>query len=75
MPRHNLFKQFQDLLPDAPLQVGEVTAVDGETATIELPGGGILRARGAATVGQMVFVRDSVIEAVAPSLSVVTIDV
>lgn len=64
----NLFKQFQDLLPQRPLEVGTVTYIDGDSAVIELPGGGIIRARGTATVGQQVFVRDGVIEGQAPDL-------
>ena len=71
----NLYKAFLDLIPADPLQLGTVTAVDGESATIELPGGGILRARGAATVGQQVFVRAGAIEAQAPLQPVVLIEV
>ena len=68
MSLRNPFRQFLDLMPARPLQVGTVTAVDGETATITLPGGGVLQARGQATVGQRVFVRDGVIEGEAPTL-------
>ena len=46
----NLYRQFLDLLPARPLQVGTVTATDGSTCTVQLPGGGVLQARGAATV-------------------------
>lgn len=71
----NLFKAFKAVFPDAPLQVGEVTAVDGELATVELPGGGVLQARGIATVGMQVWVRDSVIEGEAPALPLVEIEI
>lgn len=71
----NLYRQFLDLLPPRPLQVGTVTAVAGDLATITLPGGGVLQARGSATVGQQVFVRDGVIEGAAPALTVVTIEI
>jgi hypothetical protein len=37
-------------------------------ATIEMPGGGVLQARGEATQGQRVFVRDGLIEGPAPEL-------
>ena len=50
-------------------------AVDGDTATVELPGGGRLQARGAATVGSQVWVRDGVIEGDAPTLTLVEIEV
>lgn len=71
----NLYRQFLDLLPARPLQVGTVTATDGGTCTVQLPGGGVLQARGSATVGQSVFVRDGVIEGDAPALTVVTIEI
>ena len=34
----NLFREFTDLLPQRPLQVATVTATDGGTCTVELPG-------------------------------------
>ena len=71
----NLFKAFTDLLPARPLQVGTVLSVSGGIATVELPGGGILQARGAATAGQRVFVRDGLIEGLAPDLPVEVIEV
>jgi len=42
---------------------------------VQLPGGGVLQARGAAVVGDHVFVRDGLIEGLAPSLPIVSIDV
>ena len=71
----NLYQAFKKVFPDAPLQVGEVIAVDGDTATVELPGGGRLQARGAATVGNQVWVRDGVIEGDAPTLTLVEIEI
>ena len=67
----NPYRVFMDLLPARPLQVGTVAAVDGDVATITMPGGGTLQARGQATVGQRVFVRDGVIEGEAPALTYV----
>ena len=73
----NLFQAFKKVSPDHPLQVGEVTAVDvdGDLATVTLPGGGVLQARGAATLGAQVFVRDGVIEGEAPALPLVVIEI
>lgn len=71
----NLFKQFRQLIPEAPLQVGEVLSVDGEVLTIELLGGGLMRARGKFEVGKRVFVRDGVAEAQAPSLPMIEAEV
>lgn len=65
----NLFKQFLGLLPPRPLEVGTVISTAGGMATIELPGGGILQARGDASAGQRVFVRDGLIEGLAPGLT------
>ena len=71
----NIYRTFLDLLPPRPLQVGTVLAISSQVATVELPGGGIIQARGQATVGQHVFVRDGVIEGAAPELPVVVIEV
>lgn len=71
----NAYEDLLSTLPQAPLQVGTVeTSADG-VCTVELPGGGKIRARGAATVGQTVFVRDGVIEATAPTLTLVLIEI
>lgn len=72
MSLRNPYRQFLDLMPKRPLQVGTVSAVAGGVATITLPGGGVLQARGEATAGQRVFVRDGVIEGEAPNLTYVT---
>lgn len=71
----NIFRQFLDLLPARPLQIGTVIAVSGSQCTVQLPGGGILQARGSAAVDDQVFVRDGVIEGEAPGLSVVPIEI
>ena len=72
---HNLYQQFRSLLPDPPLQVGTVLATNGGVATVQMPGGGLLKARGTALVGQKVFVRDGVVEAVAPNLTLEIIEI
>ncbi|NDP57993.1 MAG: hypothetical protein GZ090_01360 [Oxalobacteraceae bacterium] len=71
----NLYRIFKDLLPEAPLLVGTVMAVQTAGCEVELPTGGIVFARGTATVGQQVFVRDGVVEGVAPTLTVVEIEI
>ena len=72
---HNLYQQFRSLLPDPPLQAGTVIEVTGGVVTVQLPGGGLLKARGNAQVGQKVFVRDAVVEAIAPNLTLELIDI
>lgn len=71
----NLYHQFLALLPPRPLQVGTVTAVAGQLCTVQLPGGGVVQARGQAAVADQVFVRDGVIEGEAPALAVVQIEI
>jgi hypothetical protein len=75
MTTSNTYRGLLDLLPGRPLQAGTVAAVSGSAVTVTLPGGGTVQARGAATVGERVFVRDGLIEATAPSLTVVSIEV
>ena len=74
MSVRNPYKVLLGLLPDAPLQVGTIVSAANGVATVQLPGGGLLQARGAITTGQ-VFVRDGVIEGTAPSLPVELIEV
>lgn len=69
----NLYRKFRELIPDAPLLVGTVVAT--APVRVELPDGNQIAARGEATVGQVVFVRDGVIEGTAPTLPVVLIEV
>lgn len=72
---HNLYQQFRQLIPDPPLQAGTVVGIGSGVVTIALPGGGLIKARGNATVGQKVFVRDDTIEGIAPSLTLEIIDI
>jgi hypothetical protein len=71
----NLFTEFKRLLPNAPLQVGTVVSSDNGVHTVELPGGGLLKARGNTYVGQTVFVRDGMVQGSAPALPVEVIEV
>lgn len=67
----NIYREFLDLIPARPLEVGDVIAISNGVATIELPGGGIIQARGQATTSQRVFVRDGIIEGPSPTLTYV----
>lgn len=71
----NLQKQFLALLPARPLLVGEVLSISDGVAVVQLPGGGVLHTRGAATVGQRVFIRDGAIEGPAPVLDYVAAEI
>ena len=71
----NVYRRLIDLLPSRPLLVGTVTATAGGVATIDLPDGGSMQARGTAAIGDRVFFRDGVIEGPAPVLTDVLIDI
>lgn len=71
----NPFRRLLALLPSPPLLVGDVTDVTDGVVTIELPGGGLMQARGDVLVGDRVFFRDGVVEGPAPSLPVELIEV
>ena len=64
----NLYALWKTTFGPGLLKAGKVTAYDQGTATITLPGGGIIRARGAANVGDSVWVQDGVIQGPAPDL-------
>ena len=72
---HNVYEQLRQLMPDAPLQVGTVIEVGIGVITVQFPGGGVTRARGSAALGQKVFVRDAVLEAIAPDLTLEIIEI
>lgn len=71
----NLYRAFLDLMPAPALLVGDVVAYDDGVATVELPDGSIVQARGSAAVDDRVFVRNGLIEGPAPDLSVETIEI
>ena len=71
----NAFARLRRLMPVPPLLAGTVVAGSAGAYTVELPGGARVTARGVATIGDAVFIRDGVIEAQAPSVSVTVIEV
>lgn len=71
----NLYEQFRQLIPDPPLQVGTVVAVGSGVVTVAMPGGGLIKARGSASIGQNVFVRDDTVEGLAPALMLELIEI
>lgn len=71
----NLYEQFRQLIPEPPLQAGTVIDASSGAVTVALPGGGLIKARGNAAVGQKVFVRDDIVEGIAPSLTLEIIEI
>jgi len=72
---NNVYWQFRQLIPDPPLQVGTVIDVGSGVVTVALPGGGQIKARGSAALGQTVFVRDDAVQGIAPSLTLEIIEI
>jgi hypothetical protein len=72
---HNLYEQFRQLIPDPPLQAGTVVEIGSGVVTVQLPGGGRIKARGTAAIGQNVFVRDDTVEGIAPTLTLELIEI
>ena len=71
----NPLQSLKQLLAGPPQQLGQVVAVTGNLATIELPGGAQIKARGAATIGQHVFEHGGQILGEAPALPIDIIEV
>lgn len=79
MSTTNPFRRLLDLLPQSPLQIGDVVAAqpDGTAIISLLAGSGQISARNPNSVGVgiRVFVRGGVIEGAAPELPVINIDI
>lgn len=70
----NLFSRFKRLVPTYPLRVGVVLTVNGTEVVVQEVGGVVVRVRGEATVGDRVYLRNSVIEGLAPNLPLEVIE-
>ena len=64
----NVYAALKEILAPGRVQIGTVVAYVDGTATLELPGGGQIRARGQAAVRAKVFFKDGVIQGPAPDL-------
>jgi len=71
----NDLSRLRALIHQDALQVGDVTDSADGMCTVELPGGGVIRARGVATIGSRVFVRGGLVEGAAPSLPLIVLEV
>ncbi|PHR26556.1 MAG: hypothetical protein COA36_11790 [Desulfotalea sp.] len=67
----NIFKKFQALIPSTPLLVGTIAVVNANgSCRVDTPGGGKMVVIGTGyTAGQQVFIKDRIIQGVAPSLT------
>jgi hypothetical protein len=71
----NPLQSLRQLFAGPPQQLGQVVAIDGNIVTLELPGGGQIKARGAATVDQYVFEQNGQILGDAPTLPIDVIEI
>lgn len=65
----NLYRRFAALIPGQPVLAGQVVAVSTDGATVQLPGGALVRVRGTASINDHVYIRGGAIEGPAPALS------
>ena len=74
---NNVYRALRELLPEPPLLVATVLAVNPDgTSTVQFPGGNAQRVRGTdAAATTKVFVRNGVIEGIAPALTALVIEV
>ncbi|QEP43024.1 hypothetical protein D5085_07785 [Ectothiorhodospiraceae bacterium BW-2] len=72
----NIWREFERLLPQAPLLTGKVISrQESGDLIVELPGGGQLRVTGEAELGQRVFVKADQVIGEAPELPFVEIEI
>lgn len=73
----NLYRRLLEILPQPALLIGEVLGVYSDnTSAVQFPDGSQQRVRGTSVaVGQPAFVRDGVIEGLAPAYSAVVIEI
>lgn len=69
---NNQYRTLRDLLAPGVLQIGVVTRVNDGQIGVQLPGGAIVHARGNASISDRVYIKDAVIQGLAPDLPTVT---
>lgn len=71
----NLFKRFSDLTGRRLRTVGTCISADVGECTIQYPGGGLVRVKGAGVVDTRYFVLDGRLDGEAPSLGSLIVEV
>lgn len=64
----NPYKRLIKLLPGQPIDTGEVIAVQNDGVTVQLLSGATIHARGQATIGAHVYIRNGAVDGPAPNL-------
>lgn len=68
MSIRNPYTRLLNALPKYPKLLGTVVLVEDGSVMVELLGGGIVRATGTAALSDNVFVRNGLLESVAPAM-------
>lgn len=71
----NLYRRFTDLTGRSLRTVGIVISSEFNECTIQYPGGGLVRVKGAGVVGTRYFVLDGRLDGEAPGLGSLTVEV
>jgi hypothetical protein len=71
----NFYRRWLGLIPQQPLDAGEVIAVHDDGVTVQLPTGVQVRVRGEAEIGEHVYIRAGAVEGPAPALEGIDQDV
>lgn len=73
----NIFQRLRQLMPAPALLIADVLAVNSDnTSTVQFPDGSQQRVRGTSVaVGQPAFVRDGIVEGLAPARSAIVIEI
>lgn len=73
----NVFRRLREMLPQPAVLIAEVIAVhDDNTSSVEFPDGSQQRVRGTSVaVGQPAFVRNGVVEGLAPAREAIVIEI
>ena len=71
----NLYKRFADITGRKLRTVGTCIAADFGECTIQYPGGGLIRVKGAGVEGSRYFVLDGKLDGEASSLASLTIEI
>lgn len=73
----NIYRRLRELLPQPALLIADVLAVNTDnTSTVQFPDGSQQRVRGTSVaVGQPAFVRNGIVEGLAPSRTATVIEI
>lgn len=73
----NLFRRLRELLPEPAVQIATVLSVNADnTSTVEFPDGSRITVRGTSVaIGSPAFIRNGIVEGLAPAREAVVIEI